>query len=172
MPIHVTQQHSSISFQIKTRGNLLAMSSDNTVNANCTLYNATTNVCIPYLCEFTRCLSLNDVDTISGHLNEDALNKASHYIQYLKLFGPTLVDLREQCQLSIEPLICLYTVHLRGGKLDIGPSINQCKHIEDVCDHELEKLRSSYPLIPVDKYFSSCTPNSPLDTKECALTFK
>ena len=148
------------------------MSSDNTANANCTLYNATTNVCIPYIREFTRCLSLNDVDTVSGHLNEDALNKASRYIQYLKLFGPTLVDLREQCQLSIEPLICLYTVHLHSGKSDIGPSINQCKHIEDVCDRELVKLRNSFPLIPVDEYFSSCTFNSPLDTQKCDLTFK
>lgn len=153
----------------------LTMSSDSTINANCTSYNATTSVCIPYLHEFTRCLSSSspsdDLDTLSGHLSEDALNKASQDIQYLKLFGPSLIGLREQCQLSIEPLICLYEVHLQNGESDIGPSINQCKHIEDVCDQELEKLRSSFPFIPVNEYFSRCTLNSPLDTKECNHAF-
>ena len=164
-----------IFFQIKSRDSPPAINSDDTIN--CTSYNATTNVCIPYLREFTRCLCLNsssdDIDVhISVPLNEDALNKASRYIQYLKLFGPTLVGLREQCQLSIEPLICLYNVHLCDGESDIGPSINQCNHIEDVCDRELEKLRSRFPFIPVNEYLSSCTPSSPLDNKTCDPNFK
>ena len=109
---------------------------------------------------------------IADPLDEDALNEASRYIQYLTLFGPTLVGLREQCQLSIEPLICLHYVHLCDNESDIGPSIMQCRHIEDVCDLELEKLRSRLPSFPINDYLSSCASSSPLDGKECDPTFK
>ena len=101
---------------------------------------------------------------ISGPLNQAALQEASNGIQQLKLFGPTF-GARQQCLSNLEPLICLYYVHLCDNGIDIGPSVMQCNHIKDVCDKEIEE----YPflLALLDKYLSNCAPSSPLDNKAC-----
>ena len=78
-----------------------------------------------------------------------------------------LMFARPRCLASAEPLLCLLFIHLCGNGTDIGPSKNQCDHVSEVCDRELELL-NEYHRHYIDSYLSECsTAESPLDNESC-----
>ena len=74
--------------------------------------------------------------------------------------------IRQQCYLRLEPLVCLYSVHLCDNGNDIGPSEEQCKHVSHACDEELKYFRNSQ----IDGYLSNCASESPFNNKDCNIT--
>ena len=135
-------------------------------NDTCTLYNATTE-CTEHIQHYARCLY--DVDSpaskvdvyISGSPNYKELESM------LNIFSESW-PIREQCLSNIKPLICLYYINIctKTTGIVVKPSVKQCKHVEEVCNKELEEIRSVLPHV-VDKYLSECVQTSPLDNKTC-----
>lgn len=141
---------------------------------SCTLYNETSIECTKYLQQYARCISTPDstgdnivLDLyISGSPNHTELKNAFDYLRYFQL----VYDIRQQCLTSLMPLICLHFVHIcdKETGMAIEPSVSECKHVEDVCDKELEKLRAVFPSTSMDKFLSKCASSSPLDSKKCS----
>ena len=98
-------------------------------------------------------------------------DQAEDKIKMLSLYANVIdLNLRQECLSSIEPLICLYFIHLCDDEMntDIGPSEKQCRYVLESCDKELKLAREKK--IPVDYlegYLLGCAQNSPFDNKKC-----
>ena len=94
---------------------------------------------------------------------QENLLKANDTLSMLSQYSMFFIS--QQCHLSLEPFICLYSIHLCDDKINIGPSEEQCKHVSKVCDEELTTFRNLYPMI--DEYLSNCASESPFNKKDC-----
>ena len=97
---------------------------------------------------------------------EENLSNAKFLIQYLT--SPIVaaqVHIRQQCHSYLEPIICLYSVHLCKDGMDIGPSEEQCKRVSNACDEELKQIKG----FMVEEYLSNCAPESQFN-KDCIVT--
>lgn len=97
---------------------------------------------------------------------EENLSRAKFLIQYLTSpIVATQVHIRQQCHSYLEPIICLYLVHLCKDGMDIGPSEEQCKRVSNACDEELKQIKG----LKVEEYLSNCAPESEFN-KDCIVT--
>ena len=141
-------------------------------NATCTLYNSTSIECDTYIKQYAECLN-NDTDNNDIYispLNERSLKQASDYVYFLNTnLAQNFVS--QQC-ISLEPLICLYFVHVcykEGNSfIDVGPSEKQCTYTKKVCDQEL-KLAGFFGYTELTKRLSNCAQQSPLDNINCTM---
>lgn len=97
---------------------------------------------------------------------QERLSIAKNTLSMLSQYS-SIINLRQQCHLSLEPFVCLYSIHLCDDKINIGPSEEQCKHVSKVCDEELKTIRKLY--YQIDGYLSNCAPESPFNNKDCNI---
>lgn len=124
----------------------------------CMLYPENDRNCKEHLQSYTNCLMNSDSVYVSHlHQQEQAVKK----ISFLSLISP-------QCRSSLEPLICLFFIHIcvDSHGMDIGPSKEQCRYTAKVCNNDLEKYKN---FIDVDEYLSNCALESPFDGKNCII---
>lgn len=130
------------------------------------MYDETNSICKEHLKWYTSCLKGSDsadanLDVyVSGPLYQTKIDEAHKVVGLLPVFGA-----RPQCRSNLEPLVCLYYIHLCYDEKDTGPSKRQCSYVLKVCDEEVDKLKGYG--ISVSKYFMNCAPNSPFDSKNC-----
>lgn len=148
------------------------------VNVTCVLYDPGSEVdgtCKKHLQKYTKCLEGSDSANTEPNVYVSSnyrQKEADDMIMYLHVYIIPFLDnkIRPQCSLNLEPFICLYYIHLCDQKKykDLGPSEEQCLHIQYICDNELE-LAKQYDIIyrQLKEFFSSCEQNSPFDTKNC-----
>lgn len=135
-------------------------------NITCTLFDKTETTCKNYLQQYTECLKAESADAKPEvYVSSIQQNEAQEEIDFLQSFPSDIVS--SKCLSHIEPLICLYHIHLCVDEMDIGPSQKQCDYVSSICHKELEMARN---YISVDEYLSTCTPNSPFDSKHCIIT--
>ena len=137
-------------------------------NITCTLFDKTDTTCKSYLQQYTECLIAEPTDVkhevyVSSTYQQNKAQETISLLQYLS----NLV--RPECLSHIEPLICLYHIHLCVDETDVGPSQKQCDYVSLICNEELKMARDKNFLI-VDEYLSACTSNSPFDSKHCIIT--
>ena len=137
-------------------------------NITCTLFNETDTTCKSYLQQYTECLKAKPSDVkpevyVSSIYQQ---NEAQEIISRLQSLPSNFVH--PKCLLHIEPLICLYFIHLCVGETDVGPSLEQCVYVSSVCEEEVKLARRFN--FNLDEYLSTCTPNSPFDSKHCIIT--
>ena len=77
--------------------------------------------------------------------------------------------LRLQCRLSLEPLICLYFIHLCDNGTEVGPSQEQCEYVSDACDEEVKQISLPPISISVDEFLLSCALYTPFNEKHCII---
>ena len=138
-------------------------------NITCTLFDKSDTTCKSYLQQYTDCLKAEPADVkpevyVSSSYEQ---NEAQKMISFLQSLPSNSV--RPKCLSHIEPLICLYHIHLCVDDMDVGPSQEQCEYVSSICDKELEMARKLSSSL-VDKYLSTCTPNSPFVSKHCIIT--
>ena len=94
-------------------------------------------------------------------------DQAEEKIKFLSLAKYVNINLRQECLSSLEPLICLYFIHLCDDEMntDIGPSEKQCRYVSEACDKELKLARENN--IQIEEYLLGCAQNSPFDNKKC-----
>ena len=130
------------------------------MNDTCILY-PENEVCKEYLQSYSNCLMDSDSVYVSHvYHQEQVVNRISFLSQ---------IKISPQCRSSLEPLICLFFIHIcvDGHGMDIGPSQEQCRYTAKVCNKDLETYKSFFD---VDKYLSSCALESPFDGKNCIIT--
>lgn len=142
---------------------------DKTNGSTCTLFDKTDKTCKSYLQQYTECLKDEPADVkpevyVSSTYQ---LNEAQKMIRILQFLSPNLVH--PKCLAHIEPLICLYYIHLCVDETDVGPSQEQCEYVSSICHEEL-KLARNGNFAKVDEYLAACTSNSPFNSKHCIIT--
>lgn len=152
------------------------MANDNGHNTTCesALYDRNNSICKQHLQAYTNCLKgsrsekANPDVYVSSPFQQNLMHAES--IIGLLPFAYTKVNVRPQCRLSLEPLICLYYIHLCDNGTDIGPNQEQCGYVSNVCDNELEQTKKLNLPIPVEEVLSSCASGGPFDEKNCIIT--
>lgn len=100
-----------------------------------------------------------------------AVGQASDYVNFLNTRIPQSF-VSEQCMMTLEPLICLYFVHVcykdNDSFIDVGPSERQCTHIKEVCDQEL-KMAGIFGYTEFTNILLTCAQQSPLDNRNCRI---
>ena len=142
---------------------------DFSTNETCTPFGKNNShfPCTVYLQQYTNCLRDSmetDSDVYISHpLTQQTLTETNKYIGLLRS-----LSLRQQCLLSVEPLICLNYINLCDYDESLGPislirpSKKQCAHVLNVCDEEIESfIMNQNDILPM------CAPSSPLDDKNC-----
>ena len=126
--------------------------------------------CTYYLRQYTECLN-NDSYTYGDDIYVSTLDQKSttQVSIILQLVNNPIVS--PQCLINLEPFICLHFIHIcyddNDTLVDVGPSKNQCRHIEEVCDMEL-KFAQEFFKLNFSEYLSNCDPHSAIDRKACS----
>jgi hypothetical protein len=136
------------------------------------LYDRNERICQQHLQSYMTCLK-GSVSTPSVYVPipfEEHVLIANNTISMLRrYYNSPFFQIRPQCYSSLEPFICLYSIHLCDNKINIGPSEEQCKHISKLCDKELTTIKNFFPQLQIDKYFSNCASESPFNNKDCNI---
>ena len=156
--------------------NTIADNSSNNITCESALYNKNNSICKQYLQSYTNCLKGShsekaNPDVYVSSPFERLQAEAEFKINLLSLASEvTKVNVRPQCRLSLEPLICLYYIHLCDNGTDIGPNQEQCGYVSNACDKELEQIKILNLPISVEEFLSGCVSGGPFDKKNCIIT--